>query len=184
MKCPAKNCHIDIDDDSKYCDQCGSEIMICPKCQMPGIGKFCAKDGQKLESQKKNTAAPVEAQTKKDVPEKQPVQGQTQRINLNEEKKSGSITFIHSSGKELEIKNGDLLGRNEGNHESFLSGFKFISGKHAFMSFSNNQWFIKDLNSTNKTFINAVVIEPDKEFLIKAGDKIKFADQEFTVDEY
>jgi len=63
MICPAKTCKIEIDDNSKFCDQCGSEIMICSKCQLPGTGKFCAKDGTRLESQKKNTPSLAAVQT-------------------------------------------------------------------------------------------------------------------------
>jgi hypothetical protein len=49
---------MEIDDDSRFCDQCGSEILVCPKCNTPGVVKFCQKDGTKLEPRKRNSAAP------------------------------------------------------------------------------------------------------------------------------
>ena len=57
MICPKKTCRIEIDDDSRFCDQCGSEILVCPKCNTFGVFKCCPNDGTKLVSRKKNSAA-------------------------------------------------------------------------------------------------------------------------------
>ncbi len=47
MKCPA--CKADIDPDSLYCDQCGQELKICPKCHIFGKSKRCTQCGGILE---------------------------------------------------------------------------------------------------------------------------------------
>ena len=54
MICPVKSCHMEIDDDSRFCDQCGAEILECPQCGTFGTGKFCPKDGIRLEPRKKS----------------------------------------------------------------------------------------------------------------------------------
>jgi len=46
MQCPS--CKETIDDDSRYCDQCGEQIMVCSVCGRSGKGKRCIFDGKEL----------------------------------------------------------------------------------------------------------------------------------------
>lgn len=46
MQCPS--CKEQIDDDSRYCDQCGEQIMVCSECGRPGKGKRCIFDGKEM----------------------------------------------------------------------------------------------------------------------------------------
>ena len=46
MQC--NSCKETIDDDSRYCDQCGEQIMVCSVCGRPGKGKCCIVDGKEL----------------------------------------------------------------------------------------------------------------------------------------
>lgn len=46
MICP--KCKADIPDDSWFCDQCGCELMFCPKCKYPAKGKRCTQCGSEL----------------------------------------------------------------------------------------------------------------------------------------
>ena len=41
MKCPY--CQNIIDDDSRWCDQCGKELMFCPSCREPGRARAAEK---------------------------------------------------------------------------------------------------------------------------------------------
>lgn len=50
VNCP--KCRIEIESDSYYCDQCGVELYICPKCHVFGKGKRCTQCGQPLVSAK------------------------------------------------------------------------------------------------------------------------------------
>jgi hypothetical protein len=181
MICPSKTCKFEIDDDSKFCDQCGSEILICPKCGRYGVDKFCEQDGQKLESLRKKIQRKAETQPVQDTKQKPVVQDEASQSDIHEAPAADQLKLVHSSGKELMISHGDLLGKKEGAHKTFLSGFKYISGKHAVFSNQNRQWFIKDLNSSNKTKINGKAIVADKDQPVKAGDKITLADQEFSI---
>ena len=192
MICPNKKCLIEIDDDSKFCDQCGSEILICPKCNTPGTGKFCAKDGTRLESRRsgdtqnaipqQGTPSGSQNQAVNDAVQSHEIpQGGTAAFDLNSEAESELLSLIHSGGLELVIKNSDILGRGEGAHAEQLGGFKFLSRRHAAFFVNSGTWFIKDLGSTNKSKLNGELLEPQKEYPVKKGDRIMLADQEFTV---
>jgi hypothetical protein len=192
MICPNKKCLIEIDDDSKFCDQCGSEILFCPKCNTPGTGKFCAKDGTRLESRRSDdtqnatpqqgTLPESQGQTAGNAEQPHEIpQGGTAAFDLNSGTGSDAVTLIHSGGLELVIKNSDILGRGEGAHAVQLQGFKFLSRKHAELILRSGSWFIKDLGSTNKSKLNGEFLEPQREYPVKKGDCVMLADQEFTV---
>lgn len=61
-KCP--KCNSQIEDDSLYCDQCGSLMYVCPSCHIigKGEGKRCGNCGQQLvaatSQQGQQTASP------------------------------------------------------------------------------------------------------------------------------
>ena len=46
IKCP--KCQAEIDVDSCFCDQCGAELHVCPKCGTLGKGKRCTRCGEPL----------------------------------------------------------------------------------------------------------------------------------------
>lgn len=54
-----------------------------------------------------------------------------------------------------------------------------VSRFHALVKQANGKWFITDLNSTNKTYINGQAILPNTEIEIYNGMNIKFANEEF-----
>ena len=60
VKCP--HCSKDIENDSFYCDQCGAELMYCPKCQIFGKGKFCSKCRTPLLPAGKRASSPAASQ--------------------------------------------------------------------------------------------------------------------------
>lgn len=207
MICPVRTCKIEIDDDSRYCDQCGAEILICSKCGTPGTGKFCQKDGNRLESRKRNTgtAAPVPGEVSEGItPEdshqqldhippivtdgvsnsqslQQTTSGATVNFNFSSAQSDSKLVIVHTSGLELHIRNMDLLGRNEGPHAQSLMNFKFLSRKHAEIFHKSGSWCIRDLGSTNKSRLNDVVLEPGIDYAIEKNDKLMLADQEFIV---
>lgn len=55
-----------------------------------------------------------------------------------------------------------------------------IGRTHAEIVFIEGQYFIKDLNSKNGTFINEVRVESNKEYQINNGDIVKLANIEYT----
>ncbi len=65
-----------------------------------------------------------------------------------------------------------------------IPGVKYISRKHATISFSlnGNEVFIEDTESLNGTWINEIKIESNKKIKIKNGDIISFANTKFQVE--
>ena len=57
-----------------------------------------------------------------------------------------------------------------------------ISRVHARIIKKNNNFFIEDMNSTNKTFVNGKKLEPGMAEKISKGDKITLADMDFIVE--
>lgn len=89
--------------------------------------------------------------------------------------KEGGATFPLPPGKEL------IVGRTDPIDGVFpdidltphdtLTG---VSRRHAAIHEQGGQWFVRDLNSTNYTVVNRQRLQPDQEFLIEAGDEIRF----------
>ena len=84
-------------------------------------------------------------------------------------------------GKEIVVQNGDILGRKNGAHASFLGSFAYISGTHAIVKQEGGKWFIIDQGSSNGTRVDGIDSEPNKQIELKNNCKIDLADQEFKV---
>lgn len=67
-----------------------------------------------------------------------------------------------------------IIGKN-GICDYVIHGNNAISRQHAEINLKNNNVYIIDRKSTNKTFVNGREIEPGKPVLIANGDEIKFA---------
>lgn len=77
VKCP--KCKCDIESDSYFCDQCGTELYICPSCQVFGRGRRCTQCGAELikASEFKGTPNP-QPQAPQQAPQPQPAPQATQ----------------------------------------------------------------------------------------------------------
>jgi hypothetical protein len=94
---------------------------------------------------------------------------------------SDKISLCHPDGWKLEIVNNETLGRVNGPHAAQLGRYPVISSTHAKVTQDNNTWFITDLNSTNKTYVNGVKLEPNVPAKIKQDDVVMLANITFTV---
>jgi hypothetical protein len=108
-----------------------------------------------------------------------PVAGATVVVALPSE----HAYLCHPDGWKLELSSGDVLGRTGGPHAARLGLFPVISSNHARISKDRNQWFITDLNSTNKTYVNGTKLEPNVPVRIKQNDVVILANITFTVRE-
>lgn len=72
---------------------------------------------------------------------------------------------------------GDILsiGRNEDN--DIVIPDSFVSGEHASISYYKDHYWLADLNSTNKTYLNHKALEA--ETLLKQGDQIQVGSATF-----
>lgn len=91
------------------------------------------------------------------------------------------ISLCHLDGWNMEIAEGDILGRTNGPHAAALGKFQVISSTHAKVTRAKNEWLITDLNSTNKTYVNGVKLEPNIPVRIKQDDVVMLANVVFTV---
>lgn len=107
------------------------------------------------------------------------------RINetaiLDESEEAFPYLQITSNGiieKVSITKSNFIIGRLE-NYVDYLIENNVIGKVHAEISWKEKQYFIKDLNSKNGTFINGVKLRSNTEYKIDNGDKIKFANIEY-----
>jgi len=164
MNCPNKICKREIPDDSCFCDQCGVHLLRCDKCGFIGTGKFCGNCGGSMSAVQppaSSSSAP------------------TVIVSLPAEK----IFLCNLEDWNLEIADGNILGRTNGPHAAMLGKFPVISSTHAKITCNNNEWFITDLNSTNKTYVNGAKLEPNVPVKIKQNDVVMLANVTFTVRE-
>lgn len=163
-KCPF--CQKQIEDDSRFCDQCGKELRVCPQCGEFGRGKICSRCGVPLVTatgiapsvvSSPETVAPSktlsssqESVTSSRVSTSTPAAGTSTSasfVDLNNTRppKGGmsvdpsGISLVHEgiTIKMTEMKGHYIIGRREGEFCMQLQGFRYISGVHASIDFDN-----------------------------------------------
>jgi hypothetical protein len=194
MICPNKICKQEIPDDSLYCDQCGIQIMRCSKCGNPGTSKFCGKCGGPMVFKEADTTVskpasdtPQQAVPKpagvlqsSAAPQTQAASSATVVMPFPATKK---LLFCHSDGWNMELADGDILGRTSGSHTDRLGAIPVISGTHAKITCENGIWYITDQKSTNRTYIGGIVAQPGVPVRIKNNDVVQLANVKFIVRE-
>ncbi len=158
--CP--KCKEEIEDDSLYCDQCGDELKVCPKCQSLSRGKRCTQCGGAVVT--KSGAA----------------QSASAQLSARE-----TLYMVNASqGICLEIVDGGIIGRKQGNYLSVFSTQMYVSGVHARFAFDNsaNRWSVADQDSTNGTFVNDTPLAPETPHFIGKGDRLRIAAMEFVIE--
>jgi len=93
-------------------------------------------------------------------------------VIATEEKEN--ILFLKNENFTIEIKPNEIVGRNHKGAE-YLSENLSISRKHCQFFYENNKWYVEDLNSTNKTYLNSKKIEPLKKVEIKNSDELSLS---------
>jgi len=154
-------CCQNIDDDSFYCDQCGKEVLLCPTCGKTGKGKFCVIDKSVLVVAKNRTITqgtpqqPDFAAISTPTPISKPKGQSSNNITSNIQTIIPKLKLVNNNLKiNLEIYDGDIIGRTTGQHVQIFSQFQQISGKHLqFRYDSKKGWLIIDLGSTNGTAV-------------------------------
>ena len=203
VKCP--HCSKDIENDSFYCDQCGAELMYCPKCHIFGKGKFCSKcrtplvpasKGASSQPVASNTANGTPASSNSAVPNQQPPVATGGNMSQSTSKPSaqpGMQSTLRdnvvatrlvgrSAGITLMLKDGAIIGRRNGEYAQLFSNQPYVSGTHASLAASAQGWTITDLGSTNGTMVNGNSLSANVPAPISIGDKVRIATLEFIVE--
>lgn len=180
--CP--NCREEIEDDSRFCDQCGQELVYCSSCGRVGMGRRCTHCGglmmsydelQKQRSSKNQSSV-------NNIPESYAAVSQhPMRASENAPESSpGGIPTLTLYNPSLDIRmvgiNGAVIGRRQGPYQQLFEGNMYISGVHAQLIYKpDTGWCIIDKNSSNGTKLNQRDLQPDVPMTIKTGDIVTLA---------
>jgi pSer/pThr/pTyr-binding forkhead associated (FHA) protein len=171
MVCPF--CKISIDDDSFYCDRCGKEILVCPKCNKHGKGKMCTSDGTPLVAVKSRTGSQVISASDSISQLKSIIQPIPAPVGA-----AGGLRLVNKNlNIDLKIQGDTVIGRESGDFMDIFSKHSQVSKQHCQISFDSQKgWIITDLNSTNGTKYNNIPLKPlqpqpllDKSFILIAN---------------
>ena len=83
----------------------------------------------------------------------------------------------------FELRPDTIVGRTQGDYTRYLGRYKFISGRHARISYSDEEgWTVTDLGSTNGTYVNDDRLTKDVPHTFQKGDVIDFGTMIFEVE--
>lgn len=90
-------------------------------------------------------------------------------------------TLISAKGDKVTVNAAEFtIGRERSRVNYCISGNTNVGRVHAKIVVRNGQAFLVDLKATNGTFVNGVKCTPMQEVQLKSGDKIAFANEEYT----
>ena len=180
-------CGADIDSDSLFCDQCGAEQYVCPKCHIIGKGpnKRCGMCGSPLvpatgqqgnnSTQQQGAAQPF-AGAAQQQGAAQPFAGAAQPQGATQQQEAtrmASYLVCQAEQVSIPLMNGAVIGRTAGDYANLLGKCIYISGMHARLTQNGSVWHITDLGSRNGTKVNGVACQPNVPMAFKTGDTIK-----------
>ena len=74
------------------------------------------------------------------------------------------------------------IGREEGCVDHLVTDNTAISRRHARFIRKDGGWFVEDLDSVNRTYLNGVALKAGKTFLLRDGDTVRLAHTAAEVD--
>lgn len=185
--CP--NCKEEIEDDSRYCDQCGQALLFCEKCGRVGIGRRCTSCGGLM--------------VKPDDLQNQRNNGSSMGISVSSGFASQEFVSTNRDGRQLASgagrphmpqgipqlllyndslnirfvgMNGAVIGRRQGPYTQFFQQNMYVSGVHAQIKYnSGTGWCVTDKHSSNGTKLNEHALQPDMDMSLKNGDILTIA---------
>ena len=162
-------CGADIDSDSLFCDQCGAEQYVCPKCHIIGKGpnKRCGMCGSPLVPA---TGQQGNNSTQQQGAAAQPFAGAAQQQGAA---RTASHLVCQAEQVSIPLMNGAVIDRTAGDYANILGKCIYISGIHARLTQNGSVWSITDLGSRNGTKVNGVACQPNVPMAFKAGDTIR-----------
>lgn len=206
VNCP--KCKIDIEDDSFFCDQCGTELFICPTCRVFGKGKRCTQCGQPLIAAKEvaeaevagvsttekqtstagqpasfgATSAPVTVDSEPAKSAAPPVSSPDKTIRPGVVAPEPARLICSAHRLRLGLGNGAVIGRRKGDYVTAFAPHPYVSSSHArLQKNTSGKWEIVDLDSTNGTFVNGKRLSPNVPVVFNIGDVIGIATLQFKV---
>lgn len=167
IQCP--ECRSMIPDDSVFCDQCGKELKWCPECKKPKRGTECPLCGSDLVPGRKYFSAASGDVAAAPESKHQPTAAAAVRP-----------AALVGNGWRLMLQQGEF-GRAGGIWPE-LASCPYVSGRHGIITDTPPVWKISDRGSTNGTFLNGIKLNPNQQYDLKKGDRVRIATLDFTVE--
>ncbi len=169
--CP--NCKEEIDDDSRYCDQCSQHLAFCERCGRVGNGKRCTSCGGVMLPSEEYYGRNGSSEPMMIEPELAPAVAFAERTAKT---RPQLIMFNDSLGIRITGVDGAIIGRRQGPYVQFFQQNMYVSGVHAQIKFdAATGWCVIDKNSLNGTKQNNCQLQPDVETPLKSGDIVTLA---------
>lgn len=160
--CPS--CKEEIENNSRYCDQCGQHLFYCSSCDRVGTGRHCTHCGGLMREIQDEVLPSAASST---IPETIPTLKLT-NVQLG-------ISIVGS--------NGAVIGRRQGPYCQLLEQNRYISGVHAQLIYDPKAgWCVVDKNSSNGTKLNGKQLNPECMTALRSGDTVSIATLDFLVE--
>lgn len=169
------------DDEYMFCDSCGVRNRI--------VSNFCYKCGTKLKQETK----PVEKEEHRHEiePDQNPNGGTTvlgdgpggTTVLGYDDPEEPSYPYLirERTGEKVYVdKPSFRIGKEKRYCDSFISDNNAVSRSHADIITRGHRYFIIDLHSTNKTYVDGRVIPVEKEVEIFSKTRLRLANEDFT----
>ena len=173
--CPT--CKEEIDDDSRYCDQCGQALLYCNQCGRVGVGRRCTYCGGLMVAPGNDKQQATQMESVASV-------GYATYGSLRQDDSrpggQGGMPVLTLANDSLNIRivamNGAIIGRRKGPYSQFFERHAYVSGVHAQLLYSPDKgWCVVDKHSSNGTKLNQRQIQPDVDMRLNNGDVLAIA---------
>ena len=185
IECP--QCHIQLKKGTNYCHVCGAKVS--GNTGMTGKGVYDPLKGTKKEDTSTENKPPVERHRKDNT---QGLSDGTTVLGAD----PGGTTVLGSeelyephfpylirkkNGEKINIdKPSFRIGKEKKYSDYFVFDNNAVSRSHADIITREKRYYIIDLNSTNKTYVDGRVIPIEKEVEIFSGAKLRLANEDFV----
>jgi len=187
MKC--ESCGFENPQESTFCGECGSKLQVlCPGCgqPVPDTFKFCnscghpiggSKPGQSISEVGEPEEAAAKVVSGHAGPAPKPEQSRAKPDAPAE--MSGMPFLLGKDGKRLELDKDRVIIGREDTCDLVVPSIG-VSGQHARIEKTAEGYVLRDLKSTNGTFVNGMAITQQ---MLGHGDTITLGAEPFSFDE-
>lgn len=134
------------------------------------------------ETNSTSTDKPIKKTESNDKPVAEPTQTAKDEVAETNSEHFRFWLLRAKTNETIELPQGEFkLGRSNAQSDYVISGNSGIGRLHAKIIVRDNQCFVLDNSSMNKTYLNSQELEPQKEYLLENGDSIRLMNEKFTI---
>ena len=187
--CPT--CKEEIDDESRYCDQCGQALVYCNSCGRVGKGRRCIYCGglmvsaEELLKNRETSHTSLGTFSSRIITSGNSTLGSDgSMVTTAGNYQRLPVLTLYNGNLDIRIvgQNGAVIGRRQGPYSQFFQDNMYISGVHAQLVYNKESgWCIIDKHSSNGTRLNDRDLLPDVPMSLKNGDMVTLANVSMQV---